>query len=189
MGVPVAAVAERPAWRLRANRLGLWFFLASETFLFAAAISSRYIIVGVSRPEDLNQPLGLAISFVLILSSLTAYRAETFMAHDDRASFLRNVTWTILLGLLFLVGVAVEWSEGLRFFPPSTPFGTAFFSLIGLHAFHVFTGVVALAVVRGMAKRGRFGSGDHWGVEAVVKYWHFVDVAWVVIFPTIYLVS
>ncbi len=182
-------VAERPTWRVRADRLGLWCFIASETFLFGAVIAARYILLGVSRPKELNQPLGLAISLVLILSSLTAYRAETFMAHDDRAGFMRNVTWTILLGLLFLVGVGVEWSEGLRYFPPSTPFGSAFFSLIGLHAFHVFTGVVALAVVRDMARRGRFGSHDHWGVEAVVKYWHFVDVAWVVIFPTVYLVS
>jgi cytochrome c oxidase subunit 3 len=184
-----AAIVERPAWRVRANVLGLWCFIASESFLFGAVIAARYILLGVSRPPELNQPLGFAISLVLILSSLTAYRAETLMAHDDRAGFLRNVTWTILLGLLFLVGVAVEWAEGLRSFPPSTPFGSAFFSLIGLHAFHVFTGVLALAVVRGMAARGRFGSRDHWGVEAVVKYWHFVDVAWVVIFPTIYLVS
>ena len=102
---------------------------------------------------------------------------------------MTNVSLTILLGSLFLVGVGVEWWEELRFFPPQTLYGSAFFTLIGLHAFHIFTGVVALAIVRGLGKRGRFGSTGYWGVDGVIKYWHFVDVAWVFIFPTLYLVS
>lgn len=182
------AHAETPT-RLRANQLGLWFFIASEAFLFSAVITSRYFVLGLSRPKELNQPLGLAISLILLLSSLTAYRAETSIAHDDRAGFLKTVAFTILLGTLFLVGVVLEWREGLRFFPPHTLYGSAFFTLVGMHAFHVLTGLIAFVVVLGLGKRGRFGSHDYWGVEGVVKYWHFVDVAWVFIFPTLYLVS
>ena len=177
------------AVRARANRLGLWLFIASETFLFAAVISARYFVLGVDRPEELNQPLGLAISIVLLLSSLTAYRAETSIAFGDRERFLRNTAFTIGLGVLFLAGVGLEWKEGLELFPPDTLFGSAFFSLIGLHAFHVLTGIGGLAVVYGLGRKGRFGPGDFWGVEGVVKYWHFVDVAWVFIYPTLYLVS
>lgn len=77
-------------------------------------------------------------------------------------------------------------SEG---FPPDTLYGSAFFTLVGLHAFHVLTGVIALSVVRRLGKGGRFGSDSYWGVEGVLKCWHFVDVAWVFIFPTLYLVS
>ncbi len=176
------------AARLRANRLGLWLFIASETFLFAAVISSRYYVLGVERPPELNQPLGFAISLVLLTSSLTAYRAETAAAHDDQVGFLRNTLLTILLGLLFLLGVVLEWDEGLRFFPPDTLYGSAFFTLIGLHAFHVLTGLLALTAVLWVGRSGRFGSHGYWPVEGAVKYWHFVDVAWVFIFPTLYLV-
>ncbi len=178
-----------PGHRLHMNRMGLWLFIASEAFLFSAAITARFVIAGASRPKDLNQPLGLVISAVLILSSLTAYRAETSIAHDDRRGLVRNLTLTILLGLVFMVGVVVEWSEGLRYFPPGTLFGTAFFTLIGMHAFHVLTGIIALAFVLRLGRRGSFGAHDHWAVEGTVKYWHFVDVAWVFIFPTLYLVS
>ena len=175
--------------RLRMNRTGLWFFIASEAFLFSAAIAARFVVAGVQRPKDLNQALGLAISIVLVLSSVTAYSAESSIAHGDRRGMVRNLTLTILLGLVFIVGVVVEWSEGLRHFPPGTIFGTAFFTLIGMHAFHVLTGIIALAFVLRLGRKGSFGPDDYWPVEGAVKYWHFVDVAWVFIFPTLYLVS
>lgn len=89
-----------------------------------------------------------------------------------------------------MVGVVLEWREGLEFFPPSTLYGSVFFTLIGLHAFHVFTRVVALAALLFAGRDGRFlGPDAYWPVEGVVKYWHFVDVAWVFIFPTLYLVG
>ena len=106
------------------------------------------------------------------------------LAVDPRASWTGATgrrSWGVAWGL--------EWWEGLRFFPPQALFESAFFTLIGLHAFHVLTGVVALTIVQGLGKRGRFGSQDYWALEGVVKYWHFVDVAWVFILPTLYLVS
>lgn len=180
--------AEGPAERLRTNRLGLWLFIASETFLFAALISARFYLLGTERPEELNQTLGLFISVVLLLSSLSAYSAETSAMHDDQRGFKRFTGLTILLGLVFMGGVVLEWREGLEFFPPSTLYGSVFFTLIGFHAFHVFSGVVALVALRWVGRDGRFGSQNFWPVEGVVKYWHFVDIAWVLIFPTLYLV-
>jgi len=59
--------------------------------------------------------------------------------------------------------------------------------LIGLHAFHVCTGIVTLFIILFLGIRGHFGSNDYWGVEGVIKYWHFVDLAWVIIYPTLYL--
>lgn len=184
------AHVEAPAYsRRRINQLGLWLFLASETFLFAAALASRYYLLGVERPEELNLPLALVLSLVLLLSSLTAYRAEVFIATGDRRGFLRNTGFTIALGVVFLVGVGLEWNEGLRSFPPSTLYGSAFFTLIGLHAFHVLTGLAALGVIMGLGWSGRFGPDDYWGVEGVVKYWYFVEFAWLFIYPTLYLVK
>jgi cytochrome c oxidase subunit 3 len=175
--------------RLALNRLGLWFFFLSEAFLFAVLLSSRFYLLRTERPDEVNQPLGLAITFVLLLSSLTAYRAEMCARHGDLGGLLRNLAGTIALGLLFLVGVGVEWWEAFHYFPPHTLYGTVFFTTTGIHAFHVFTGILALAVVLFLARDGRFTGGHFWGVEGVVKYWHFVDVAWVFIYPTLYLVE
>ena len=174
-------------FRRRANRLGLWVFLLSEAFLFGAFISARFVNTGTSQPEHINQGLALGVTIVLLASSISAYLAEASMAHGDRRSFVRFTNATLLLGVAFMVGVAFEWREGLEFFPPDTAFGSAFFTLIGLHAFHVFTGLVALLVIRHLGKRGHFRPDDYWGVEGVIKYWHFVDVAWVIIYPTLYL--
>jgi cytochrome c oxidase subunit 3 len=174
---------------LAINRLGLWLFILSEAFLFGALISSRFYLRGFDRPSDLNQVLGLGISVILVLSSFTAYRSETAAAHGDQKRFKRNIIYTIGLGLLFLVGVGVEWAEALKHFPPSTEFGTVFFTLTGVHAFHVLSGLVALGIIYYMGRDGRFTTGSYWGVEGTVKYWHFVDVAWVLIYPTLYLVS
>jgi len=173
--------------RPRANRLGLWLFFASETFLFAAFISARFVTSGTEKPVELNQALALAITAVLLASSISAYLAEASIAHGDRRGFLRYITITIALGLLFMVGVVFEFREALEFFPPSTIYGSNFVALIGLHGFHVFTGLVALAVVLNLGRKGHFDSEDHWGAEGVIKYWHFVDLAWVVIYPTLYL--
>jgi|TARA_Y100000294_G_scaffold145612_1_gene140876 cytochrome c oxidase subunit 3 len=176
--------------RVAINKVGIWLFFLGETFLFGALISVCYYLQGVQRPDGLDQYLGLAITGILLLSSLTAYRAEVAAAHGDQPGFLRNLSVTILLGLLFLVGVGWEWYEAFLHFPPSTGFGTVFFTTTGIHAFHVLTGVIALLVVLFTGRhRGRFNSESHWGVEGTVKYWHFVDVAWVFIYPTLYLVS
>jgi cytochrome c oxidase subunit 3 len=174
---------------LAVNRLGLWLFLLSESFLFAALITSRYFLQRLHRPEELNQLLGLALTFVLVTSSLSAYMAEMFAARGDQKRFLWSLRATIVLGVLFLVGVGFEWNEAFQHFGPETGFGTIFFTMTGVHSFHVITGLIALAVVYGLGRNGRFTGGNYWAVEGTVKYWHFVDVAWIFIFPTLYLVN
>src|SRR3990172_9345494 len=101
---------EEEARRPALNQLGLWLFFASETFLFAALATARFYIAGLDRPEELNQKLGLAITSVLLLSSVTAFRAESAIAHGDRANFLRYLLATIVLGLVFVGGVGIEWT-------------------------------------------------------------------------------
>jgi cytochrome c oxidase subunit 3 len=182
------AVHHHPS-RLRINQLGLWLFILSESFLFAALLSSRYYILGLDRPSELNQPLGLALTTVLLFSSLSAYRAEMFASIGRTGSFLGHLLLTVVLGFAFLVGVGVEWSEAFHHFPPQTAFGSLFFTMTGVHAFHVLSGLILLLFVYGRGRRGRIGPGNYWPVEASIKYWHFVDVAWVFIYPTLYLVA
>ena len=95
----------------------------------------------------------------------------------------------MVLGIAFLVGVGIEWNEAFAHFPEQTGFGTIFFTTTGIHAFHVLTGLILLTVILGLGRKGRFTSGSSWGVEGSVKYWHFIDVAWVFIYPTLYLVN
>ncbi|MBI4338761.1 MAG: heme-copper oxidase subunit III [Chloroflexi bacterium] len=175
--------------RLGINRLGLWLFIVSDAVFFGALLSTRYYLQGVYIPEDLSQPLGIAITSVLLLSSFTAYRAEAHAFHNDLVGYRRNIRYTLGLGALFLVGVGVEWALGFQHFPPDTGFGTIFFTTTGIHAFHVVTGLIALLVVYGLSRDGRYTAGNTWAIEGSVKYWHFVDVAWVFIFPTLYLVG
>lgn len=184
----VAAAHAHPS-RLRIHRLGLWLFIISECFLFAALLTSRYYILGLYRPPEINQPLGLGITTVLLLSSLTAYRAEMSAAFGNQAGFMRNTLATLAMGGIFLVGVGIEWREAFHFFPPNTAYGTLFFTMTGVHAFHVVSGLLVLLLVYFNGRQGRYGPGNYWPVEGSIKYWHFVDVAWVFIYPTLYLVA
>jgi cytochrome c oxidase subunit 3 len=180
------ASAHQAANRATINQVGLWLFFLSESFLFAAMATGRFYIAGFDRPH-LNQLLGLVITTILVLSSFTAYRAETAIAHGDRTNFLRFLITTIALGIVFVAGVGVEWSTAE--FSVSEPFGTAFFSMTGLHAAHVISGIVILMIVYNLGRRGHFSAESHWGVEATVKYWHFVDVVWVFFYPILYLID
>jgi len=191
MALATAAAHQRAeaTYRPQANRIGLWLFLISESFLFSAFISSRYVIAGTDQPEGLNQNLALGLTVLLLVSSISAYLGEAAIAADDRKGSMRYLSITVVLGLVFLVGVGFEFDEAVTHFPIGTVYGSVFFTLIGLHAFHVLTGILALAVVLNLTRIGHYGPEDHWPIEGAVKYWHFVDVAWVIIYPTLYLVG
>jgi cytochrome c oxidase subunit 3 len=187
-----SAILDMETIQPKANRVGFWMFLASETFLFAAFLTTRYVLSGTIKPEHLNQELSLLITMVLLLSSISAYAAEIAISHDDRKGFMRYMSITVLMGLIFMGGVVLEWREGQEFFPlgsltEGVNYAASFFLLIGLHAFHVVTGLIALLIVMSLAAKGHYGSHDYWAVEGSVKYWHFVDLAWVIIYPTLYL--
>ena len=171
---------------IKANQLGLWLFMLSESFLFAAALSARYYNTGLERPAEMNQLLGFIITLVLLLSSLTAYRSEVAAEHNDLGAYRKWTLGTLFFGAVFAVGVGMEWAEAFEYFPPATQFGSQFFTLTGLHAFHVLSGLIILALV--LVNR-KANARNAWPVEGAVKYWHFVDLVWVVVYPTLYLVG
>ena len=183
----LAAHAHMTHNRVAINTVGLWFFFLSETFLFAALLAARFYLSGTDRPEELDQKLGLAITSILLLSSATAFTAEVAISKGYRGWCALFLLLTIILGAVFFGGVVVEWSTAE--FSQGEPYGTAFFSMTGLHASHVASGVVILGLVLLQLMRGRFSPEQHWGVEATIKYWHFVDVVWVFFYPALYLVG
>ena len=172
------------------NRLGLWLFLVSDSFVFGGLMVMRINLLGLTRPE-LNQLLGLGVTAVLLISSFFMNRGETLMHNGDRQGFLRNTAITFVLGLGFLLGVVlVEWRlaihEGLP--PDSGPAGAAFFMMTGMHAFHVCTGLILLAIVMANGRRGLYDEKNY-PVEAAAVYWHFVDVVWIFFYPALYLIG
>jgi cytochrome c oxidase subunit III len=172
------------------NRLGLWLFLVSDAFVFGGLLVMRMNLLGLTRPH-LSQVLGLVVTSVLLISSFFMNRGETMMANGNRKGFLNNTLITFILGLGFLIGVvAVEWPlavhEGLT--PSSGAAGAAFFMMTGMHAFHVLSGLVLLAIVWINGRRGLYDE-KHYPVEAAAVYWHFVDVVWIVFYPALYLIG
>ena len=177
-------------FKVGTNRLGLWLFLVSDTFVFAGLMVVRINLLGLARPE-LNQTLGLAVTAVLLVSSFFMNRGETMIHNGDRRGFLNNVAVTFILGLGFLLGVVlVEWRlaihEGLT--PSSSPAGGVFFMMTGMHAFHVFTGLILLAIVWINGRRGLYDVKSY-PVEAAAVYWHFVDVVCIFFYPALYLIG
>lgn len=172
------------------NRLGLWLFLISDSFVFGGLLVMRMNLLGLTRP-NLNQTLGLFVTAILLISSFFMNRGETLMANGDRKGFLNNTLITFLLGLGFLIGVVfVEWPNAIHegIAPSSGAAGAAFFMMTGMHAFHVLTGLILLTIVWVNGRRGLYDE-KHYPVEAAAVYWHFVDVVWIVFYPALYLVG
>jgi cytochrome c oxidase subunit III len=187
------------------NRLGLWLFLISDSFVFAGLMIMRVNLLGLSRPE-LNQLLGLVVTAVLLVSSFFMNRGETMLHNGNREGFLSNILITMGLGTAFLLGVIIiEWHaipviaetilhlfgepagvEPLK--PTSGVAGAAFFMMTGMHAFHVLSGLVVLGIVWFNAKRGLYDVKSY-PAEAAAVYWHFVDVVWIFYYPALYLIG
>ena len=183
------------AYKSGTNRLGLWLFLISDSFVFGGLMVMRINLLGLTHP-NLNQLLGLGVTAVLLVSSFFMNRGETMIKNGDRQGFLNNTLVTIVLGLLFFVGVIfVEWrlaaAEGLvaSFGDPAKgPVGAVFYMMTGMHAFHVLTGVIFLVIVWINGRKGLYDE-KHFPVEAAAVYWHFVDVVWIFFYPALYLIG
>ncbi len=190
--------------QLRANRLGLWLFCISELFLFVAMLAARFYLWrdadGLFRPE-LSQSVGLITTTMLLVSSYFIVRAETAAGFGDWQSMRTQLWITFWLGLVFLLGVViVEWGtipsiaraitgheHLLR--PTEGTIGAVFFLMTGMHALHVFTGLIFILSVISNSRKGKYTVENHWGVESCALYWHYVDVVWIFFYPALYLVG
>lgn len=170
------------------NRIGLWLFLLSDAFVFGGLLISRFYLMGATRPH-LEQTLGLIVTSVLLLSSFTMNRADTAIARGDEQGLTRSILMTLILGLVFLIGVlGFEWRLA-PFGPADGVQGAIFYMLTGMHAFHVLTGVIFLGFVYRNGRKGLYSREEHWQVEAAAVYWHFIDVVWIFFYPALYLIG
>jgi cytochrome c oxidase subunit III len=178
-------------FKTNTSRIGLWLFLLSDSFVFAGLLVTRFGLVGTSG-IGLNQLLGLAVTSVLLISSFFMNRAEVSMGQGDKKGFVSGTIATFVLGLAFVIGVLfVEWpiasAEGIT--PSSGVAGSVFYMMTGMHALHVFSGLIFLLVVLRNGMRGLYTPDKHFAVEAAAVYWHFVDVVWIFFYPALYLIG
>ena len=180
------------------KKLGMWLFIVSDSLTFAAAIFcyayTRFDSPVWPRPFTMSSILlSTIMTFCLLTSSLTMVLAVHDSANGERG---RTVGWllaTMACGIAFMVLHGFEWRhlihEGmtLKANPWGTPmFGGTFFTLTGLHMFHVLSGVCYLGAIAAGFGTSKFKAED---VEVSGLYWHFVDLVWMFIFPLVYLMS
>jgi cytochrome c oxidase subunit 3 len=147
-------------------------------------------VTGPTPREVLETPIFYTIC--LLSSSLTIHLAAKSLERDYRRLFLLSWMLTIALGGLFLFGTAMEWhrliyERGLTI--STNLFGTTYYSLVGLHAFHVTAGLIMLSLVAIFGFAGRVGMDQSGRVAVLSMYWHFVDAVWVVVFTVVYVLG
>lgn len=187
---------ERPDTGLYNAKLGVWLFLASEVMLFGALFSS-YILLRVAADrwehgaDILNVPLATLNTVVLIASSVTMVLSWAALKANNFARYRRCMGLTFLAGVIFLIVKYIEYSGklGHGLVPATSTFMAIYFTMTGLHALHVIGGMIVNGYLLGPGAKmwqtepRRFTNR----VEVAGLYWHFVDLVWIFLFPTLYL--
>jgi len=197
MSTIATPVPETPAeWKLPyRGRVGMASLIVAESAIFTIFVVAYLFYIGksLSGPtprEVLETPIFYTIC--LLSSSLTVHFAGKSLEHGKRGAFLLLWLLTIVLGGLFLFGTAQEWhrliyDHGLTI--STNLFGTTYYSLVGLHGFHVTVGLILLTIVFLFALAGRVGPEQSARIDVLSLYWHFVDAVWVVVFTVVYVLG
>jgi cytochrome c oxidase subunit 3 len=187
-GPPAANVSSR----VEAQFLGMLLFIISEIMLFGAFFTAYFFIRVVgeadwpARGEELPVAIAGVNTAILLSSSFTMHWALEGARNENRNALKIGILTTFLLGLTFLT-IQVNEYVHLGFAPHDNAQGTIFYCLTGLHGSHVFIGLTLLAFATIRAFRGHYSAKEHRGVEVPGIYWHFVDVMWIFVYSTLYL--
>jgi cytochrome c oxidase subunit 3 len=185
-----------PAWDLPSRgKVAMAGLIIAESAIFTIFVVAYLFYLGKSLTgptprEVLETPIFYTVC--LFSSSLTIHFAAKCLERGIGFAFLGLWLLTIALGGLFLYGTAQEWhrliyERGLTI--STNLFGTTYYSLVGLHAFHVTAGLIMLSVVAIFGFTGRMGMNQSGRVGVLSMYWHFVDAVWVVVFTVVYVLG
>jgi cytochrome c oxidase subunit 3 len=194
-GEPMIAAAEHEVEGHGLNWWGMIFFIASEALIFANLIAA-YLYLEI-RKGSWTLPSGDHLdvvypafnTIILLSSSIPAILARRGIAKGNRRQLLLGLLGAMILGTIFLGGQIYEYTNlfAQNFNPQYQTFGSAFFTLTGFHGLHVTVGIIFVLIVFIRSLRGNFTPKKYFGVEAAEMYWHFVDLVWVFVFSTVYL--
>jgi cytochrome c oxidase subunit 3 len=199
--VDTASLQERPASEhhkpggISSSLLGMVLFIASEVMFFGGLFGAYFTIRSAATqwpPEGtphLETWYAAILTTILVSSSVTMQFGVWAIRKNDSRRLMLWLAVSLLLGLCFLAGQANEYrmliEEGMTL--SSGVFGSTFFTLTGFHGAHVAGGACFILIVLLRARSGQFTARHHDTVEMASYYWHFVDVVWLGLFSTIYL--
>ena len=192
--VPPPIVPER---MLNSAQWGMASFLLSEVAFFCTLIATYVAFmgkdtVGPTPGQALSLPLVIITTICLLSSSVVIHFAERSLKRGQQRAFLLLLAGTAALGILFLLGTAVEWRSLIiehHLTISRNLFGTTYYTLVGFHGLHVTIGVIAMLIVLILAFGRELTEKFRTGVELVGWYWHFVDAVWIVVFLVVYVAS
>ena len=185
--------------------LGFILFIASEVMFFGGLFAAYFIARADAPswpPEELLSPekvaegvkleVEFALPFIatclLVLSSVTIQMGVFAIQKGRRSNLIWWLVITLILGVVFLAMQMYDYSQ-LHFQAYDTVYGNTFYTLTGFHGAHVAGGAIFIFVVLLRAMGGQFTAQNHEAVEAASFYWHFVDVVWIALFTTLYVVK
>jgi cytochrome c oxidase subunit III len=179
--------------RVSAPMLGIYLFIASEVMLFGSFFTAYFFVRVVNEaptwpPEGYHLPVFVAgvNTAILFTSSFTMHWALQSIKRGSRFGLQAGLVLTFAMGLTFLLTQVTEYAR-IGFAMRDGAFASVFYGLTGLHGAHVFVGLTLLLVATARAFRGHYSPEHHHGVEIPGIYWHFVDVMWLVVFFTVYI--
>lgn len=193
MEIPYS-VKPHPVTGIPNGKLGIWLFLASEVMLFGGLFSS-YILLRVGADEwpraVLNVPLATLNTMILIGSSVTMVMSWAALKMNNFARFRVYLGLTIALAFGFLIVKFFEYGEHIHEhqIPSTSTFYAIYFTLTGLHGLHVIGGILVNAYL--LLPGSKLWKTDPEKftnrIENAGLYWHFVDLVWIFLFPSLYL--
>ena len=178
--------------RVEAQFLGMLLFIISEIMVFGAFFTAYFfirVVQGADWPAEgteLPKLIAGVNTAILVSSSFTMHWALEGARLGNRRALKAGLATTLMLGATFLT-IQINEYVHIGFSPQDHAQGTIFYGLTGLHGAHVFIGLLLLSMATLRAFRGHFTEKEHRGVEVPGIYWHFVDVMWVVVYTTIYI--
>ena len=181
--------------RVDSRTLGMLLFIGSEIMLFGSFFAAYFFVRVVNPgaptewpPPPYEFPVFVAgvNTCILVTSSFTMHWALQSIKRGERKAFLAGMVLTFLMGLAFLCTQVIEYLN-VGFNTGDGAFASVFFGLTGLHGAHVAVGLSLLLMVTIRGFRGHYSPEHHHGVELPGIYWHFVDVMWIVVYTTVYL--
>ena len=187
---------ERPDTGLFNAKLGIWLFLASEVMLFGALFSTYVLLrTGADKwehgAEFLNVPLATLNTMVLIISSVFMVMSWASLKKNDFGKYRLYMGLTILCGVGFLIIKSIEYTHKFEtgLFPSTSTFMALYFTMTGLHGLHVIGGMIVNSYLWGPGTKMWKTDPERFTnrIETAGLYWHFVDLVWIFLFPTLYL--
>jgi cytochrome c oxidase subunit III len=178
--------------RVEAQLLGMFLFIVSEVMIFGAFFTA-YFFIRIASGEPWPAPgthlpviPTLFNTLILVSSSFTLHWAQTSIKRGNRFGLKAGILTTFLLGCTFLF-IQINEYANIGFAPQDHAQQTIFYALTGLHGCHVFIGLCLLLFVTIRSFRGHYSPEEHRGVEIPGIYWHFVDIMWIVVYTTVYV--